>query len=112
MVAIKITEAVDRLPELIKHTTETSQPIILTAEDEPQAVLLGLKAFETLIGVRKYAERQLMPLDILQHQLKQALVEAGYDTKEKIIELVQEAKTKNGGRTREPVDDSRNKNRQ
>ncbi len=39
-----------------------------------------------------YTELPLMPLDEFQQQFYAALVEAGYDTREKIIELVREVK--------------------
>jgi hypothetical protein len=38
------------------------------------------------------AEKELMPLDEFEQQFHQALVEAGYDSREKIIDLVREVK--------------------
>jgi hypothetical protein len=38
------------------------------------------------------AEKELMPPDEFEQQFHQALVEAGYDSREKIIDLVREVK--------------------
>lgn len=37
-------------------------------------------------------EQELMPLEQFQQEFKQALIESGYDSREKIIKLVQEVK--------------------
>ncbi len=39
-----------------------------------------------------YDEHPLMPLDDFQQQFHAALIEAGYDTHEKILELIREVK--------------------
>lgn len=92
MIAIKIVEAVKCLPELIEQTTSQNEPILLATEGEGRAVLLSLKAFEALIGVRQYSDRAPIPLEKLQQEFKQALAIAGYETKEQIVELVQDIK--------------------
>ncbi|HAX78158.1 MAG TPA: hypothetical protein DCY88_20645 [Cyanobacteria bacterium UBA11372] len=42
--------------------------------------------------MREYAQRELIPLDSFQQQFQQALIEAGYDSHQKIVNLVQEIK--------------------
>jgi cell fate (sporulation/competence/biofilm development) regulator YlbF (YheA/YmcA/DUF963 family) len=42
--------------------------------------------------MREYSQRELMPFDDLQKQFQEALKEAGYDSHEKIVNLVQEIK--------------------
>ncbi|MGD2182823.1 hypothetical protein [Lusitaniella coriacea] len=92
MIAIKITEVADKLPELIAQIAGKSEPIVLMSEGKAQAVLLGVEIFEKLLGIHEYANRPSVPLDILQQQFKQALVEGGYDTHQKIVELVKDVK--------------------
>ncbi len=43
-------------------------------------------------SIGNYQQRTLMSAKQLEKELKQVLVEAGYDSKEKIIDLVQEVK--------------------
>ncbi len=56
--------------------------------------IISLEAFTNLVEMSKYAQQKLMPLDEFQEQFKQALKEVGYDSQEKIINLVQEVKQK------------------
>ena len=49
--------------------------------------------FEELIGIRKHSKRKhLISPDTFAREFKKALEEAGYDSREKIIELVREVK--------------------
>ena len=54
--------------------------------------IIGLEALTNLVEMSKYAQQKLMPNDEFQEQFQQALKEAGYDSPEKIINLVQEVK--------------------
>jgi uncharacterized protein YdhG (YjbR/CyaY superfamily) len=42
--------------------------------------------------MRKYQHYKLTPTDEFQRQFRQALVDAGYDTPEKVVDLVQDVK--------------------
>ena len=93
MTTVKIIDASNQLSELVDRAADERELIIiLTSEGKPKAILLGLEAFEALVGMREYAQRQLIPLDIFQQQFQQALIEAGYDSHQKIVDLVQEIK--------------------
>lgn len=94
MNTVRIVDASQQLSELVNRATAEKEPIILTAEGKAKAVLLSVEAFENLVGMREYSCRELMPLESLQHQFNQALIEAGYDSREKIVNLVQEVKQK------------------
>jgi len=90
MKEIPIPEA--KLSELL-HQSELDQlPILLTENDEAKGVLLNIKVFEALIHSWKYTNRSLMPLNELQTRLQRAFADAGYDSRDKLIELVQTVK--------------------
>lgn len=92
MNTVKIVDTNQKLTELVNRATNTGELIILTADGKAKAVLLGVEAFEELLGMRGYSQRELMPFDDLQKQFQEALREAGYDSHEKIVNLVQEIK--------------------
>ncbi len=92
MTTVKIIDASNQLSELVDRAADERELIILTSEGKPKAILLGVEAFEALVGMREYAQRELIPLDSFQQQFQQALIEAGYDSHQKIVNLVQEIK--------------------
>lgn len=64
---------------------------------KPSSVRVIILLSETEEGTEsnlegEYQKRELIPIENLQRETKQALSEAGYDSREKIIELVQEVK--------------------
>ena len=90
---IKITDASQQLPELVKRASQSREVIMLRDEGKIEAVLVGVEVFEQLIGIREYSKRKdFMPADTFAREFKKALEEAGYDSREKIIELVREVK--------------------
>jgi prevent-host-death family protein len=92
MSSVRIADASRQLSQLVNRAAYGRELIVLTSRGQAKAVILGVEAFEDLIGMHKHAQRKLMPLDSLQQQLQQALIEAGYDSREKIVDLVQQVK--------------------
>ncbi|MEQ8539272.1 MAG: type II toxin-antitoxin system Phd/YefM family antitoxin [Coleofasciculus sp. D1-CHI-01] len=92
MTLVKITDTTSQLSELVKRVNSERELIILTTDGQAKAVLLGLEAFEDLLGMREYSQLELVPLHDFQQQFKQALIEAGYDSRDKIVNLVQDVK--------------------
>jgi prevent-host-death family protein len=80
------------LAELVNRATTSQEVITLTAHGQRQAVLLSLEAFEYLVGLQRYQQQELMPAHDFAQQFRQALAEAGYDSREKIIDMVREVK--------------------
>jgi hypothetical protein len=78
------------IKKLIDRVTENQEIITLITEDNKKAFLLSQSAFENLLGVKKISQEDRE--DNFHYRFKQALSESGYDTKEKIIELVREIK--------------------
>ncbi|MDF5717510.1 MAG: hypothetical protein PUP93_27505 [Rhizonema sp. NSF051] len=91
MKAIQATGKIDAQGQLsLDHPIEGTLPssvrvIILFAEAEADTD----EFWESVSG---YQQRTLMSPKQLEQGLKQALVEAGYDSRDKIIRLVQEVK--------------------
>ncbi len=92
MSAVSISEASRKLSELVNRAAFGNEIVVITSRGRAKAVLLGLAAFEELIGMRAHAQQQLLPLDTFQQQFQQALSEASYDTAEKVVELVRQVK--------------------
>ncbi|MEL6454243.1 MAG: hypothetical protein AAFQ40_05935 [Cyanobacteria bacterium J06623_5] len=74
------------------HRASRQEIITLHTQDDKSAVLLSLEAFEYLVGLQKYHQQALMPSADFEKQFHQSLVNAGYDSREKIIDLVQDVK--------------------
>ncbi len=92
MSTVSIADASRQLSQLINRAAYGQEAIVLTSRGQPKAVLLGFEEFQRLIGPGEYAERPLMPKEEFQQKFREAMVEAGYDTREKIIELVREVR--------------------
>ncbi|MEL6453137.1 MAG: type II toxin-antitoxin system prevent-host-death family antitoxin [Cyanobacteria bacterium J06623_5] len=80
------------LAELINRAVANQEIITLTAEGKNSAVLISMDAFEYLVGLQNYRQRETIPREEFESQFRQALAEAGYDTREKIIDFVREVK--------------------
>ncbi len=91
-VMIGIAEASRKLSQLINQAAYGKDIVILTSRETPKAVMLGIEAFQELIGVREYAQRGLMPLNDFQRQFRQVLEDAGYETTDQIVDLVRNVK--------------------
>lgn len=90
--SIDVNREKPELAELVNRASASQEIITLTAEGDNSAVLLSRDAFEYLVGLQKYRQRETMPREKFESQFRQALAEAGYDTREKIIDLVREVK--------------------
>lgn len=92
MSTVSISEASRKLSRLVNRAAFGKEIVVLTSRGRAKAVLLGMETFEELIDMRAHAQEQLIPLDTFQQQFQQALAEAGYDTSEKVVEMVREVK--------------------
>lgn len=92
MSSVRIADASRQLSQLVNRAAYGQELIVLTSRGQAKAVLLGMEAFEDLVGMREHANRELIALDSLQQQLQEALIEAGYNSREKIVNLVREVK--------------------
>jgi aminoglycoside phosphotransferase family enzyme len=90
--SIDISSTTPDLTELVDRATTSQEIITLTTKEEKSAVLISLEAFEYLVGMQRYRQKELMPADDFQQQFRQALTQAGYNSREKIIDLVKSVK--------------------
>jgi prevent-host-death family protein len=90
MTTVSISDASRQLSQLINRAAYGRDVVVLTSRGQAKAVLLGMDAFDHLVGMRTYAEQPLMPLDEFQQKFRAALVVAGYETPEQIVALVRE----------------------
>ena len=92
MSTVSISEATRQLSQLVNRAAYGREVLVLTSRGQAKAVLIGVEAFQELVGARQDAQRILMPLDAFQSQFREALAEAGYSTEEKIVELTREVR--------------------
>jgi predicted lactoylglutathione lyase len=77
------------LTELVQQVNHSPNAIALSVEGEQKAVILSMEAFQQLIGAQINPQ---MSKAEFQQQFRQALMALGFDTREKIVDLVREAK--------------------
>lgn len=80
------------LVELVRQVSASRGAIGLSVDGHQQAVMLSLETFKQLLSGKVYAEHGQLPETEFYQQFQQALLEAGFDTHEKIIDLVREVK--------------------
>jgi len=93
MSKVSISEATRQLSQLVNRAAYGREVLILTSRGQAKAVLIGMEAFQELVGARQHAERTLMPLDAFQREFRDALADANYNTEEKIVELTREIRS-------------------
>ena len=98
MSVVSISDASRQLSRLVNRAAYGREVLILASRGQAKAVLIGMEAFQELVGARQHARRALMPLDAFQSQFRNALTEAGYDTEEKIVKLAREIRREAAGR--------------
>ena len=91
MKAISLTGKIDEQGQLsidkpLEKLKSTSVRVIIILEDTDNS------SDSNLEQMHSKQEQKLMPLEQFQQEFKQALIESGYDSREKIIKLVQEVK--------------------
>jgi prevent-host-death family protein len=92
MTTIGIAEASRQLSHLVNQAAYAREIIVLTSRGQAKAVLLGVDAFQELVGMRPYVDKQLKPLDSFHRSIREALEESGYGDPEKIVDLVQDVR--------------------
>jgi acylphosphatase len=89
MKAIQSTGKIDKVGQLsldhpIKGTPPSSVRVIILWEET--------EVNDFWEQIKEYQQYPLMSVEQLQQELKQSLTEAGYDSREKIVDLVQDIK--------------------
>lgn len=92
MTLISVSEASQNLSHWINQASYGRECVIVTSRGRAKAVLIGVDAFEALIGVPEKTREPARAVDQLRREFHQALIEAGYGTSDQIVGLVQEVK--------------------
>jgi len=86
-------EAIYRqLSQIVNRASYSKEIIILTSRGRPKAVLIGMDTFQEIFGEQQAPALSLTPINDFRRQFLQALTESGYDSKEKIINMIREVK--------------------
>lgn len=92
MTQVSIANASRQLSSLVNRAAYGREVVTLTSRGKAKAVILGVESFQKLVGMSEYAQEELMPLDAFRAAFHRALEEAGYSTRESVVELVREVK--------------------
>ena len=80
------------LTNLVRQGSASHGAIGLSVDGHQQAVILSLETFKQLLGGKIHAEHGQLSEPEFYQQFQKALVDAGFDTREKVIDLVREVK--------------------
>lgn len=92
MTLVSVSEASQNLSHWINQASYGRECVIVTSRGRAKAVLMGVDAFEALIGVPNQTRKPTRSVEQLRQEFGQALAEAGYYTADQIVELVREVR--------------------
>lgn len=92
MSQISVSEASRNLSHWINRASYGREVVVVTSRGRAKAVILGVEAFEELVGLGEYADLELRPLAQFRREFRQALGESGVQSPEEIVELVRAVK--------------------
>ena len=78
------------LSQLIQQATTKREAIVLVQEGQQKAVLLSLEMFQHLIGISD--RREQLSNEGFVAMSRQLFAKSGYDSTDKVMELIQEVK--------------------
>ncbi|MFZ0547606.1 MAG: type II toxin-antitoxin system Phd/YefM family antitoxin [Candidatus Promineifilaceae bacterium] len=92
MAEISVSEASRNLSHWINRASYGRELVLVTSRGKAKAVILGVDAFEALFGMKLLSEEELIPQEQFQKEFRKAMEDAGYETRDDIIELVREVR--------------------
>ncbi len=92
MTQVSVSEASRNLSHWINKASYGRDLVFVTSRGKPKAVIIGTDTFAALVGMQEYAQRELLPPETFRREFRAALAEAGYQSREEIIELVHSVK--------------------
>ena len=93
------------LSQLIQQATSKREAITLVQEGQQKAVLLSLEMFQTLIGIRD--RREQLSAQGFAAISRQLFTKSGYDSPDKIMQLIQEVKQELATERKERIHDGK-----
>ncbi|MEZ4711404.1 MAG: hypothetical protein R3A44_29695 [Caldilineaceae bacterium] len=76
----------------LQRASKSRECVFVTENGEPQAVIIGMDTFRTLVSGQTAAKQLSMSVEELSRQFSKALHDAGYQTEDDITELVKDVK--------------------
>ena len=90
---VSIRELNQNVNTWINRAEQSRDCVLVTANDgQAKAVLIGIEAFEALLGIQPRQPDTALSLAEWQEQFRQALAAAGYHTREEMIALVRDVR--------------------
>jgi PHD/YefM family antitoxin component YafN of YafNO toxin-antitoxin module len=93
------------LSQLIQQATSKREAITLVQEGQQKAVLLSLEMFQTLIGISD--RREQLSNQGFAAISRQLFTKSGYDSPDKIMQLIQEVKQELAAERKERIHDGK-----
>jgi len=90
MSSISIADASRQLSQVINRASYGREVVILTSRGRPKAILIGLDAFQQLLGMEGKAE--LASVQEIRRAFRKDLEDIGYANPEDIVALVRSVK--------------------
>jgi prevent-host-death family protein len=92
MAEISVSEASRNLSHWINRASFGREFVVVTSRGKAKAVIVGIEAFEALFGMEILNEEELIPLSQLRQEFREATENAGYKSRDDIIQLVREVR--------------------
>lgn len=92
MSSVSVAEAGRQLSQLINRAAYGREVVVITSRGQAKAVLLGVDVFEDLIGKEASSTSELPPLSEFRQRSQEALAEAGFTSREAILELTRQVR--------------------
>ena len=89
MSTVSVAEANRQLSQLINRAAYGRDIVVITSRGQAKAVLLGMDAFDQLVGMEAYSEHPLPPINEFRQRFQEALTEAGYVNRDDILALTE-----------------------
>ncbi len=93
MSTITISQASRNLSHYINKASYGDEAVVLTSRGRPKAILLGVEAFQMLLGFAlDNDEGDLLSAEQLAQQFNEQLRDAGYESREALLALAKDVR--------------------
>ena len=92
MSSIPISKASRNLSHWVNKAGYSGEAVVLTSHGKPKAVILGIEAFEALLGIADYLEGEVKSAEEIQQGFHEAMLRHGVKNREQVLALVQDVK--------------------
>ena len=90
---VSLNELNQQTEQWVNRAEQSRDCVVVTAHDgQARAVLIGIDTFTSMLGIQDRVEQAPLSVAELQQGLRQALAEAGYETRDEIVALVKDVR--------------------